>query len=267
VGVISIAELSHKLSAVSRKNSIWIALALTAVAATQIYYVREMLAALILFSVLFVAVYAVVLAIFLFVRVCRPFVAWAERNVARLEHLSVGAFKDAMASPVWARLVPSRSRSTEFFARARKPAIAWAAPKLDKLAHLSAGTLEDVLASPVWARAVPYRSHSQQLKRNVLTNIARLRSAARKPTRAYIAQVYVVGLRAGVVVVAIGSSLRRTVSTRLGPWLREPVTFRPLASPHGPGHLFLRIGRIASRHSRVFSRRPRTGRKAPLRSN
>jgi hypothetical protein len=211
VGVISIAELSHRLSAVSRKSWIWIGLALVAVAATQIYYVREMLAALVLFSVLFVAVYAVVLSILLLLRICRPIVAWA-------------------------------------------------APKVALLAHLGADALRDVIASPVWARAVPYRSQSQQLKRNVLTNIARLRSAARKPTRAYIAQVYVVGLRAGVVAVAIGSSLRRTVSTRLAPWLREPVTLRRLASPQSPGHLFFRIGRMASRHSRVFSRRPRPGR-------
>jgi hypothetical protein len=256
VGVISIAELSHRLSAVSRKSWIWIGLAFAAVAATQIYYVREMLAALVLFSVLFVAVYAVVLSILLLLRICRPVIAWAAPKLDKLAHLSVDALRDVIASPVWARAVPYRSQSQQLFVPGRNRVMAWAAPKLDKLAHLGVDALRDVIASPVWARAVPHRSQSQQLKRNVLTNIARLRSAARKPTRAYIAQVYVVGLRAGVVAVAIGSSLRRTVSTRLAPWLREPVTLRRLASPQSPGHLFFRIGRMASRHSRVFSRRP-----------
>src|SRR5260370_32209092 len=84
VGVISIAELSHRLSAVSRKSWIWIVLAFAAVAATQIYYVREMLAALILISVLFVPVYAIVLSLFLFLRICRPVVPWSAPKLDKL---------------------------------------------------------------------------------------------------------------------------------------------------------------------------------------
>ena len=209
--MISFTELSGRLAAVNRKNWIWIGLVLGAVAATQSYYLREMLAALILFSVLFLCIYVAAFAIFLFVRACKPLIAWAEPRVGKLVHLGVGAFKDAMASPAW-------------------------------------------------ARAVPYRSRRQQLKRNVLNTIACLRSAAVKPTRVYVAQVYMIGLRAGVVAVTIGSSLRRTVFGRLGPWLREPVTLRLLASPPSPGRLFLRVRRMASRHSNVFSRRPRPGR-------
>jgi hypothetical protein len=261
--LISLTWFLHKLSAVDRKSWIWIALALTAVAAKQIYYLREMLAALILFSVLFAGFYIVALLTLLLVRASKPFLAWAERNVSRLAHACAGALKDAVESSVWARLVPSRARSAEFFARARKPVLAWAAPgaaNAGRLMHLGVGAFKDAVATPVRLRAALYHSRRQQFQRNVLTTIARLRSAARKPARVYLAQFNVIGLRAGVVVVMIGSSLRRTVTTRLVPWLREPMTFRPLASPQRPRRLFLRFGRIASHRSHVFSRRPRTRR-------
>jgi hypothetical protein len=88
--VISLRQLSHKASAINRKKWIWIGLGLVAVPALQIYYVQEMLAAVIAFSLLFVAVSTAVLTIFFLVRTIKPVIAWATPKVTRVVHRSVG---------------------------------------------------------------------------------------------------------------------------------------------------------------------------------
>jgi len=108
--VISLKQLSHKASTINRKTWIWIGLGLVAVPALQIYYVQEMLAALIVFSLLFVAVSTAVLTIFLLVRTIKPIIAWATPKVRRLAHQSVDAVEGVIASPVWAQAVPHRFR-------------------------------------------------------------------------------------------------------------------------------------------------------------
>jgi hypothetical protein len=106
--VISLRRLSHKLAGTDRKNWIWIGLA--AVPAIHLYYVQEMIAALIIFSVLFVIAAAVVLIIFLLDRASKQIVVWAEAGIARLVHCVVDAVEGMIAGPVWAHAVAHRFR-------------------------------------------------------------------------------------------------------------------------------------------------------------
>lgn len=87
--------MSYKRSS-RRKVSIWILVAVIAVAATQVYYVRELLAALIIFSVLFALVAAIVLALFLLDRASQLALGWIEVRAKSFAH---GAL----------RLLPARS--------------------------------------------------------------------------------------------------------------------------------------------------------------
>ena len=87
--MISFRRLLVKLAGTNAKRWIWMGLA--AVPAIRIYYVREMIAALIIFSVLFVAVATVVLIVFLLDRASEYAVTWAEVGVARLIHRSKAA--------------------------------------------------------------------------------------------------------------------------------------------------------------------------------
>ena len=106
--VISFRQLSHELAGTNRKKWIWIGLA--AVPAMRLYYVQEMIAALIIFSVLFVGAATAVLIIFLLDRVSQRIVAWAEPGIARVAHSVVEAVEGIIASPVWAHAVPHRFR-------------------------------------------------------------------------------------------------------------------------------------------------------------
>ena len=87
--MISFTRLS-KL-ATNRKRWIWIGVA--AVPAIRFYYVQEMIAALIIFSVFFLVVSTVVLIIFLLDRASQQIVIWAEEGLARLVHWVVDASK------------------------------------------------------------------------------------------------------------------------------------------------------------------------------
>jgi hypothetical protein len=85
------------------KVSIWILvalialIALIAVAATQVYYMREMLAALIIFSVLFALVAAIVLTLFLLDRASQVALGWIEVRAKSFARAAL-------------RLLPARSR-------------------------------------------------------------------------------------------------------------------------------------------------------------
>jgi len=82
--VISLRKLSHKLAGTDAKKWIWIGLA--AVPAIRLYYVREMIAALIMFAVFFVAAATLVLLVFLLDRASQHAMIWAEAGAARLAH-------------------------------------------------------------------------------------------------------------------------------------------------------------------------------------
>jgi Flp pilus assembly protein TadB len=66
----------------SWKKWVWIALA--ALAAIQIYFVREMLAVLFLFTILFIVVTVIVLVLWLLDRASQRTVAWAEPQTKQL---------------------------------------------------------------------------------------------------------------------------------------------------------------------------------------
>jgi uncharacterized membrane protein YraQ (UPF0718 family) len=67
-----------------RKTQKWILLGLALLVWLQVYYVQEMIAALIVFSVLFVAVCLVLLVIFLLDRASQHTVTWAKPGAARV---------------------------------------------------------------------------------------------------------------------------------------------------------------------------------------
>ena len=82
--VISLTRLFNKLT---RK---WILMGLVAVPAIRFYYVQEMIAALIIFSVLFVGVSMVVLIVFVLDRASQHAMNWAETGITRLLHRGKG---------------------------------------------------------------------------------------------------------------------------------------------------------------------------------
>ena len=108
--MIPLKHLLHKALTINKKTWIWIGLGVFAVPALHIYYVQELLAAFIAFSLFFVAVSAVVLTIFFLVRTIKPIVAWVIPKVRQAMHRSVDAVEGVIASPVWAQAVPHRFR-------------------------------------------------------------------------------------------------------------------------------------------------------------
>lgn len=104
----------RRLSDLARTNKKWIWIGLAAVPAIRLYYVQEMIAALIMFSVLFVCAAAVVLIIFFLDRASQHVMTWAEGSVARVLHWLVDAVEGIVASPVSAWAVPHRIRKEQF---------------------------------------------------------------------------------------------------------------------------------------------------------
>lgn len=78
--MISWERLSHKLS-LRRMKWLWIGLA--ALPALRLYYVREMVAALMIFSVLFAGAALIVLIFFLLDIASQRVVVWMEAGVVR----------------------------------------------------------------------------------------------------------------------------------------------------------------------------------------
>jgi hypothetical protein len=103
-----------RVSELVRTNKKWIWIGLAAVSATRLYYVQELIAALIIFSVLFVCSAAVVLIIFFLDRASQHVMTWAEAGVPRVLHRIVGAVEGIVASPVSAQPVPHRIRKEQF---------------------------------------------------------------------------------------------------------------------------------------------------------
>jgi hypothetical protein len=271
--VISFKQLSEKASAItskiSRKTWIWIGLGVAALPALRIFYVQEMLAALIGFSLLFAAIYITVFAIFLLVRGSEPVIAWARPRVGQALHWSAETAESAVANsgwtkalPAWAKTVPHRLRRQQVRVNENYRVVytrlarlgPWAIPKVRRVAHWSAETGTGVawgaIASPAWAKAVPAWAKSlphgfrkQQLKLNENYNMVRLRLALSSR------QVYNVSLQKGGAVLAIGLRTQKTISSQVGNWLRQPVRYPD----------FIRLRPISQRRSsaRELSTRPR----------
>jgi hypothetical protein len=103
----------RRLSELVRTNKKWIWIGLATVPAIRLYYVQEMIAALIMFSVLFVGVLTLVLTIFLLDRAGQQIIVWAEAGVARMVHWVTDAVEGIVARPVWAQAVPHRFRKEQ----------------------------------------------------------------------------------------------------------------------------------------------------------
>jgi len=88
----------------TKRTSKWVGICLLAMAATRIYYVQEMIAALVIFSVLFLAVAMMALVVFLLDRASKNIVAWAEVAVVRVGHWAACRVEDVVVWPLWARL-------------------------------------------------------------------------------------------------------------------------------------------------------------------
>lgn len=224
--MISLKQLAEKASPakwniknVNRKTWIWIGLGLAALPALRIYYVQEMLAALIAFSILFGVIYIAVFTIFVVVRVSKPILVRAKPEVGRAAQWSLEAAEGVIASPVWAKAVP------------------------DSLKALSE-----------WAGSVPHYLRSQQLKLSDSYKILRARVTGLRqgPSRVYQATLQT-GLRKGGAALNVGlrAGLRthRRISKGVGTWLTQRVT---------PAD-FIRLRqrpRVRPLHSRAQSRRP-----------
>jgi len=74
----------------------------TAVPAIRLYYVQEMIAALIIFSALFMGVWVVVFLILLLDWAVGQMITWAEVHIAAVERWMMDVGHSAMAKPVWA---------------------------------------------------------------------------------------------------------------------------------------------------------------------
>lgn len=71
-----------------RKTQMWIWSAVAAFVILRVYYVQELLAALLIFSVLFVIVCAVLLVVFLLDRASQRTVSWAEPGAVRVAQVA-----------------------------------------------------------------------------------------------------------------------------------------------------------------------------------
>ena len=90
----------ERLSATLRNRKwIWIGLVLALIEALRIYYVQEVLAALIILSLLFFGMSVAVLMMFLLLRAGRYALAWVTPFVARLIRWGVDEVAGVIAKP------------------------------------------------------------------------------------------------------------------------------------------------------------------------
>ena len=104
--MVSFSQVAEKLS--RRGTRKWIGLGFVAIAATRIYYVQEMIAALIIFSVLFLGLAAVVLIIFFLDRASESIATWAAPVVARAGRWFACFVEDVLVWPASARAATQR---------------------------------------------------------------------------------------------------------------------------------------------------------------
>jgi hypothetical protein len=97
--VTSLERSWHKLSAGGMK---WLWIGLAAIPATRLYYVREMVAALMIFSIFFAGAAMVVLVLFFIDLASQRFMVWAEAGVVRSLSWANEAVKGVAARPGWA---------------------------------------------------------------------------------------------------------------------------------------------------------------------
>lgn len=94
--MLSFRRLSDKLVTPTMK---WVWIGLSAVPAIRIYYVREMVAALMIFSILFLAGAGVVLILFVLDFASERLIAWVEGGVLRAAGWAVEALRGPLTKP------------------------------------------------------------------------------------------------------------------------------------------------------------------------
>jgi hypothetical protein len=104
--------MQHNLQALLRTiaRTKWIWIGLGAALALRVYYVRKMIAALVIFSILFAAVAIVAFAVFLVDRLSQRIVIWAEAGVRPFVHWVSDATEGIFARPAWVQALPHRFR-------------------------------------------------------------------------------------------------------------------------------------------------------------
>ena len=85
------------VTARTKKARKWLWISLAALAAAQIYFVRELLAAMIIFSAVFVLGAVAALVIYLVDRASQKTVQWAEPQTARAAQAAAHAARNAMS--------------------------------------------------------------------------------------------------------------------------------------------------------------------------
>ncbi len=93
--VESLRSVNMKIN--TRKTRKWLWIGLAVFGALQIYFVQELIAAMILFSIAFVVVGIIALALYLFDRASQRTVAWAEPQTIRAAQLARKAIARAEA--------------------------------------------------------------------------------------------------------------------------------------------------------------------------
>ena len=93
--------MQHKLA----RSWKWILIGFAALPAIRLYYIHEMIAALIIFSVLFLGMLMVLLILFLLDRASQQILVWTELGIVRGLHWVVYGGEGMIARPVWAHAV------------------------------------------------------------------------------------------------------------------------------------------------------------------
>ena len=195
--MISFAEFSRKLSAFSGKKWVLIGIGFVAGLAVHIYYVQELLAGVILFSLLFVCVYVAALAVLFLLRASKPVMAWAAPYASRAGRWCVDSAERTIASPIWARAVRHelRREHRRFNANSRRVYLRFAALKPEHVygAGLRAGVAVRTVGVSVGKR-VSNRLGPWLTKRVALRPLA----LTRKPRRLFARMRGVVSPRSKV---------------------------------------------------------------------
>lgn len=108
--MIPFKELSHKLLATKWR---WAVFGLAAAPTIHFYYVREMIAALMIFSLLFAAVFVVIVVLFLLDRASERIVEWCEAGASHVARWIADGIEGIIARPAWAHAVPPRFRKEQ----------------------------------------------------------------------------------------------------------------------------------------------------------
>jgi hypothetical protein len=196
--VISSSELFRKLSAFCGKKWVLIGVGFVSGLAVHTYYVQEILAGLILFSLLFVVAYAVALAVFFLARAIKPVFAWAAAYAGRAGRWCIESAERTIASPVWAWAVRQelRREHRKFNAKSRRVYLRFARLKPEHVygASLRAGaavrTIGVSVGQRVSSRLGPWLTKRVVLKPLALTRrpsrlFARMRGVVSPHTRVF----------------------------------------------------------------------------------